>query len=995
MAIFTLIATSLLAGTFLAGSTIAIGALAIGLGVATQIGLSYALKAISGNQTQPAAAVDHFGVQGQIAGGGDVPRSFPLGYSATAGSLVYANTWGNDGETPNAYLTQVVALSDLPGPRLAQVWVSGELCTLGGVLDSNVGAPVLEYRKDGNDHVWVKFYDGTQTTADPLLVNTVASIDRPYPATRVGTGVAYAVCTSLVEDTLFTGFPTFKFALSGIPLYDVSKDTTAGGSGSQRYSDPSTWGGDGDDFPAVQVYNILRGFYCDGVWLYGLQNMTAARLPAVNWITQIAKCRTPIEGDSGDEPTYRAGMQLNINAQPVNAITALLTACQGKVSEIGGSYKIHLGAPDSPSFSFTDADILSSEPQTFRPFFALADSVNGIQATYPDPSQGWNTATAPAYYRTDLEAKDGNRRLMANPAFDACPYPAQVQRLQKSAIEEGQRARTHTIVLPPVYWVVEPGEVGEWTSTRNGYAAKQFRVDGAIDKANLDAGLSVTEVDPADYDWDHGTEYRPVTTGPTVFPRPAPQGILDWFAEGIILRDGGGLPRRPAIRLAWNGDMPGVDGVQFEVRNASDQLVVSRGRTDQLGAGALIISQSLLPAFDYQARGQYLPSAPRDVLWSDWLDVTTPDVRISIEEFDEALRNQVTAVTDAQNDKIEALNQRMSTLVSALGAGGWTDIKSVRSQLFATAGTANARIEEVRTVAVDAQSAVATLSESVSATFGPDFSEVSTVSSAVATLDGYAAARWSVAIDVNGNVVGLVLINDSDDISAFTVTVDKFQVAFPGHAGGTSIPVFTIANVNGVAKIALRGDMLVDGDILTRHLSAGAVTTITLDAQAVTAAKIKAGDITSDSGVIGALGVKSLSIGDNAVTVPQVSSSSSAFSPAVFPSVSDALSFTMSINTTGLTGKSIAVLISFTTEINDFTVGTDNLQLRLMAAGSLLSQASLAEGTDAPTLTLAGAYFFTASGGTDTVAVSVSTNMGSSSAWTLGRRILSAVAAKR
>ncbi|MGY3494887.1 hypothetical protein [Bradyrhizobium sp. USDA 4502] len=42
-------------------------------------------------------------------------------------------------------------------------------------------------------------------------------------------------------------------------------------------------------------------------------------------------------------------------------------------------------------------NILSSEPQTFRPFFALADSVNGVQARYPDPTQGWQYTTAPAY----------------------------------------------------------------------------------------------------------------------------------------------------------------------------------------------------------------------------------------------------------------------------------------------------------------------------------------------------------------------------------------------------------------------------------------------------------------------------------------------------------------------------------------------------------------------------------------------------------------------
>ena len=99
-----------------------------------------------------------------------------------------------------------------------------------------------------------------------------------------------------------------------------------------------------------------------------------------------------------------------------------------------------------------------------------------------DPAQAWAMTSAPALYRPDLEVKDGNRRLMANPAFNAVPYAAQVQRLQKSAIEEGQRARTHVLVLGPSFWGLEPGDVGSWTSARNGYVAKQFRIDVVNDQ---------------------------------------------------------------------------------------------------------------------------------------------------------------------------------------------------------------------------------------------------------------------------------------------------------------------------------------------------------------------------------------------------------------------------------------------------------------------------------------------------------------------------------
>ncbi|MDB5575267.1 MAG: hypothetical protein JWR80_443 [Bradyrhizobium sp.] len=834
MALFTAIAAAIGLTGFFATAFVTVASFA------TSIGLSYIAKALSGNQDQAEAAkADGFSVQGKLQAGGTVPRSFNLGYSATAGSLVYANTWGNDGETPNAYFTQVIALSDMPSGTLQEAWVNGELVTSGDVLDASLGTPVLQYRKDGKDHLWIKYYDGTQTAADSLLVTRVASLDRPYPGSRVGHGVAYVICTALVEDTLFTGFPSFKFAVSGIPLYDISKDSSVGGVGSHRWSDRSTWGGDGDNLPAVQIYNLLRGVTYNGTWLYGLQSMTAARLPASNWIAQIAKCREAIAGEGGiPEPTYRAGGQINVDAQTANAVEALLTSCQGRISEIGGFYKIHLGAPDSPTFAWTDADLLSTEQQTYKPFFGLADSINGITGSFPYPAEGWATKVAPPYYRPDLEARDGNRRLLANPSFDFVPYSAQVQRLMKSALDEAQRARTHVLSFPPQYWVVEPGDIGSWTSLRNGYVDKLFRADAGTDKYNLDVILHLTEVDPADYDWDHETDFQGISTGPTTFPRPEPQGIVDWFAEPATIKDADGYSRRPAIRLSWDGSLPGVIGIQYEVRLTADNSHVTRGRSDQLAAGALLISQSILPDTEYEVRGQYIPSAPRDMLWSDWISVTTNDVRLQAIDIENYIVEQFTKVANLYADEIATINSRFDVLKNEMSRN-WNDKKEVRSQQTSQFDIAYANIDEVRTTAVDTNTAFASFSATVTATFGAVTAQVQQNSSAIATLDGYAAAKWSVTTTVNGYVSGIELINGGNGVSAFTVLADKFQVALPGYNGGGVTPVFTIAAVNGVPKIVWRADMIGDGSITARSITAISLSSITANLGDVTAGVLR------------------------------------------------------------------------------------------------------------------------------------------------------------
>lgn len=841
MAIFTAIGTAI-AATFFASSAIAATIISTGLSLAASLALSYAVKALSGKPTQ---STDRFGVQGQIAGGGAVPRSFGLGRHVTAGSLVYANTWGNGYQTPNAFLSMVIAVSDLPREKLLGMEVNGSKVTLalGDALYTNfsstsLGYQVPEYIKlhEGEStpsaHLFVKYYDGTQTAADGAMINA-SSIERPYTSAHVGKGMCYVVVHALIDENLWNGIPTFKFELSGIPLYDPSKDSTVGGSGAHRFNDPATWGGDGDDYPVVQSYAILRGISYQGTWLYGLQNTAAARLPVANWITQIGKCRSMVIGAAGPEPSYRTGLQINVNTQPVNALEALMTGCQGKISEVGGFYKSHVGAPDSPSFSFSDGDILSTESQNFRPFFVLSDSVNGIQATYPDPSQGWNNATAPPYYRTDLEIRDGNRRLMASPAFDAVPYPEQVQRLQKSAVEEAQRARGHTIVLPPKFWTVEPGDVGEWTSARNGYAAKQFRVDGGTDKANLDVVLMLTEVDPFDYEWDTEADFKPVTPGGTVSNPPAPQGVALWDAQAYTLTDDTGLARRPAILISWDGSQPGCSGLKYEVRRAADGSSVTRGTVNSFSAGNRIIHDGILPAATYQVRGQYLPTTARDMLWSDYVTVTTPDIRFSMAEFQAWIKDEMTTIREAYQDKIDEAINRMASIAADIAARAPLDKREVLSQLSARSGAALAEIDEVRLVAVTTEAAFASFSTTATATWGSTSAFVTQSATAIATLEDYAAASWGVAVGGDGVISGLFRIDGGASWSAITMLANVFQLQLPGVDGGAPVQPFTAGLIDGVSKIGISGTLVHDGTFYGSKIVAGSVATLQLSVNGV------------------------------------------------------------------------------------------------------------------------------------------------------------------
>src|SRR3990167_5317191 len=291
------------------------------LSIAASIGLSYLAKALAPKPSMPDISSLPGGTTGKLQAGGAVPRSFIVGAARmTAGSLAYANTYSSSaaitaasslslttaavGNTPNSYLVQVIALSDIPVSSLVSMFVGSAAATYTGVVSGFEGSPVTEFTVAGKEHLWVRFYDGTQVAADPQLVALFGTDpDRPYTSARIGTGVAYAVVTALVNNELFSGFPQCKFVLDGIRLYDRRYDTSVGGSGSQRWETPSTWALTSN--PIVIAENILRGVSYGGSWVYGAQTVTETQIPFASWTAAASECDSAIDlAAGGTEPQF-------------------------------------------------------------------------------------------------------------------------------------------------------------------------------------------------------------------------------------------------------------------------------------------------------------------------------------------------------------------------------------------------------------------------------------------------------------------------------------------------------------------------------------------------------------------------------------------------------------------------------------------------------------------------------------------------------------------
>jgi hypothetical protein len=357
---------------------------------------------------------------------------------------------------------------------------------------------------------------------------------------------------------------------------------------------------------------------------------------------------------------------------------------------------------------------------------------------------------------------------------------------------------------------------------------------------------------------------------------------------------------------------------------------------------------------------------------------------------------------DYLNDRIEEIHQRLSTVVSTSGQRNWLDQKEIRSQLSSRSDAAFAEISRVETVATSSDSAMASDIETLTAQVGDNSAQITINATAIATLDGFAASQYSVTLDVNNYATGFELINGGPGVSATIFTTDKFLVAAPGVGGGAPVPMFAVANVNGSPKVAIRGDLYADGTIAgvsmiadtvtAREIAASTITATEIAANSITADRLVTGTITSDSGKIGALSVKSLSIGDQAVTIP-VAETRTDFIGSTAGAFAAVNAVNMSIDTTGLAGKPITIIAGWTGQLSYSGTGA-NPAAQLVIDGAVIQTVQTTNSQDA-FFSLTGSRAFTAAGGVENHTISTQYASGPTGLPVLTARTLWAMAGKR
>jgi hypothetical protein len=614
-------------------------------------GVSLLLQKYRQSKQRPA------GIQTSVTtSGGTDPQGTIVGLYATGGHLTYRNSHGVN----RRFLTHVIEVSDLPGVQFGRLIIDGEYSALGTTEHADYGYPILSKNDGTYDRGWLRFVDGTHAGADAgLVARYSADPDRPWTTNHILSGVAHFILTFDQHRPSYpNGVPQVRFEMIGIQLYDPRLDDSVGGTGAHRWADTTTWATTTN--PIVIAYNIHRGLTLPSGEVWG-GDAESEDLPLDSWSPAMNACDQMVGTPA--RKRFQCGFEIRFNEQPADVLDEIYASANAQVAELGGVWRVQVGAPAAAIMQITDADIIVTKAQQFDPFPGIEQTFNAISVAHPSRPALWNTTGLGPITNAQWEAEDGERNLFEL-KLPAVPWQEQARQLAQTLIRDQRRFRSHAHTLPPDYFQLEPLDSLDWTSAWNSYSAKAFGITQvAYDLRTLLIAVSSREHDPSDYTFDETLDFPepPKVTGALVV---TDAGVPGFNAVGIELQDEAGQDRRPGVKLIWDTSIDKtVEALTFEIRLAGGVDLAFSASTSEVASGQYI-SGEVLPNTSYEAHAKAI-SGTRVTAWTAWKPFSTQDIRFG---SDDIATSVTQTITDAQDRADAAFVRHDVTVANATGA---------------------------------------------------------------------------------------------------------------------------------------------------------------------------------------------------------------------------------------------------------------------------------------------------------------------------------------
>ncbi|MEO0872086.1 MAG: phage tail protein [Pseudomonadota bacterium] len=493
---------------------------------------------------------------------GEVPRQAAVGRVGLDGSLVDAFNHGGDDGTDWEVL--VIALADHKCDALEGFFVDDTYHAFSGDgAVSGFNGQLQVYFKDG---------DWNQAALPYLTTNGPG-----WTANDRGRGVCYAVAAYKADDPesenpVWTGGrPRFRWVLRGMRCYQARKDgSLAGGSGSHRRDDASTW--EWTENPIDIRYNITRGIYAGDLiaqpemLLIG-RGLSAIEAPPENVFPRANLCDELVDGQA----RYRIGGVFSAGETFLSVEEDIAVACAGVITQPEGSVEVDPGEAKSPVASFTDADLIMGSKVSFSDFLSAGsdDWINTVVANFVDPGQRWTERSAPPRReQADIIADNGPRE--ASLSLPLVPYIEQAGRVAEIFRRLGRLFTRATVTLPPRFAEIEEGDWVTWTSDRHLQGqSRVFRVEAWGSDEGWKHTLQLREIDASVYSDTDAPLDQTVADQQTPPPALSAPGAAAWTLTGTAMSGASGSIPALSITGTIDNSRANVIRVDYRLSGAS------------------------------------------------------------------------------------------------------------------------------------------------------------------------------------------------------------------------------------------------------------------------------------------------------------------------------------------------------------------------------------------------------------------------------------------
>lgn len=434
------------------------------------------------------------------------PRKIVFGLTAAGNDVRYFERFGSKKD----HYQKIVALASHKC-TIKQFYVDNDLTWDSGSLVAH---------KDG---IWSCAAINEGSSANSFAVNGGTY----WTKTASFTGCAYWAIDYKIDDKAWPqGIPSkTTIIVEGCPVYDPRLDSTAGGSGSHRANDQSTWeywhnGVAIGRNPALCLTTYLLGYRIKGKLAWGM-GVPASTIALDNIRTYANMCEESVTTTSGTAQRYTCdgiASTADTHETIIGAITAAMGSC--KLTDVGGLYSLVGGYDDTlgPIASFTADDLVggtgSPSPYSWVPAGPTRETYNIATGRFADPSQlyqlvSWGTI------ETDPLPDGIPRTLTLDLGYvsrsDAC------QRIAKQFLmREAKTPGFFSATFGPRAFSVQVGSLLKLTLPQEGWNAKLFRVQDQKEVHDMIYSMTLREESADVYAWDKN---ETLALPPTIRPQ--------------------------------------------------------------------------------------------------------------------------------------------------------------------------------------------------------------------------------------------------------------------------------------------------------------------------------------------------------------------------------------------------------------------------------------------------------------------------------------------